>query len=143
MSRLNVFESVYGRHGRNSRAHETYAMELRFKESAFAEVNSFVFHYEEAFLELYRDTGLWNEETILESVRGNAKRLFADIYDAIAEHLERNPVLGRKRARSGWYQLSFHVGSRLIIVRYSEDRKSGVRWVESISIDRKPIIFLR
>ena len=116
-------------------------MELRFKESALADVCSFVFHYEEAFLELYRDTGLWNEETILESVRGNAKQLFVDVYDAVAKHLEHHLVLGRKRTRGGWHELSFHVGNRLIIVYYSEDRKVDIRWVESISIDRKPIIF--
>lgn len=120
-------------------------MELRFKESAFADVNSFVFHYEEAFLELYRDSGLWSEEIILESVRGNAKQLFAEIYDAIEKYLGQYPgqypVLGRKRMRDGWYELSFHVGSRLIVVYYSEDQKGGVRWVESISIDKKPIIF--
>ena len=116
-------------------------MELRFRESAFADVHSFVFHYEEAFLELYSDSGLWSEEIILESVRGNAKQLFTEIYDAIEKYLGRYPVLGRKRVRDGWYQLSFHVGSRLVIVYYSEDRKGDVRWVESISIDRKPIIF--
>ena len=116
-------------------------MELRFKESALADVNSFVFHYEEAFLELYRDSGLWNEEIILESVRGNSKQLFAEIYDAIEKYLGRNRVLGRKRARDGWCELSFQVGSRLVIVYYSEDKREGVRWVESISIDRKPIIF--
>ena len=116
-------------------------MELRFKESALADVNSFVFHYEEAFLELYRDSGLWSEEIILESVRGNAKRLFAEIYDAIEKYLGLYRVLGRKRTRDGRYELSFQVGSRLVIVYYSEDRRGGVRWVESISIDRKPIIF--
>ena len=116
-------------------------MELRFKESAFADVNSFVFHYEKAFLELYRDSGLLNEEIILESVRGNAKRLFAEIYDAIEKYLGRGHVLGRKKARDGWHELSFQVGSRLVIVYYSEDKREGVRWVQSISIDRKPIIF--
>ncbi|MEK7106814.1 MAG: hypothetical protein AAB899_01330 [Patescibacteria group bacterium] len=116
-------------------------MELRFKESALADVRSFVFHYEDAFLELYSDSGLWSEEIILEGVRGNAKQLFVDVYDAVAKHLEHRLVLGRKRARRGWHELSFHVGSRLIIVYYSENRKADVRWVESISIDRKPIIF--
>ena len=116
-------------------------MELRFKESAFADVNSFVFHYEEAFLELYRDSGLWSEEIILESVRGNARQLFAEIYDAIEKYLGRFRVLGRKGTRDGWYELSFRVGSRLVIVYYSEAKKENVRWVESISIDKKPIIF--
>ncbi|OGG62529.1 hypothetical protein A3C21_00155 [Candidatus Kaiserbacteria bacterium RIFCSPHIGHO2_02_FULL_59_21] len=116
-------------------------MELRFRESALADVRSFVFHYEEAFLELYSDTGLWSEDTILESVRSNAKQLFTDIYGAIEEHLERRVVLGRKTKRAAWYEFSFRVGSRLVIVHYSENRKHNIRWVESIAIDRKPIIF--
>lgn len=141
MNLLNVYANACGRRGRSDQVRNTYVMELRFKESALADVHSFVSNYEEAFLELYRDTGLWSEESILESVRSQAKQLFVDIYDAVEEHLERRPVLGRKRTRGGWHELSFHVGNRLVIVYYSEDRRGGVRWIESISIDRKPIIF--
>ena len=118
-----------------------FAMELRFRESAVADVRSFVLHYEAAFRELYGDTGLRNERIILEGVRSNAKRLFSDIYDATEKHLGHGVVLGRKAKRAAWYELSFYVGSRLVIVHYSEDRKMSTRWVESVSIDRKPIIF--
>ena len=50
-------------------------------------------------------------------------------------------VIGRKKTRRNWKELDFYVGSRLIIVHYSEDAKEHIRWVESISIERKPIIF--
>jgi hypothetical protein len=140
MNRWLVFVGAYGLHGRK-RARGTYAMELQFRESALADIRTFVLHYEDAFLELYSDTGLWNEDVILESVRSNAKQLFADIYDAIEQHLGRRVVLGRKTKQARWYEFSFRIGSRLVIVHYSEERKQDTRWVESISIDRKPIIF--
>lgn len=116
-------------------------MELLFKESARADVGAFVRHYEDAFLELYDDTGLWGESEIIESARANAKKLFTEIYAAAGAHLERTPVLGRKKIQSALYTLNFQVGRRLVIVYYSEDKKQNIRWVESISIDRKPIIF--
>lgn len=140
MNRSHDCANAFARRGRNQ-AHETYAMELRFRESALADVRLFVFHYEEAFLELYSDTGLWNESMILESVRNNAKRLLSDIYDVVDKYLGHGTVLGRKTKRVAWYEFSFHVGRRLVIVYYSEDRKHKIRWVESIGIDRKPIIF--
>lgn len=116
-------------------------MELRFRESAIADIRSFVFHYEEAFLELYSGTGLWNEDAILDSIRNNAKQLFIDIYDAAEKYLGHQRVLGRKTKRTAWHELSFSVGSRMVIVHYSENRKNKTRWVESISMDRKPIVF--
>lgn len=116
-------------------------MELLFKESARADVGAFVRHYEDAFLELYDDTGLLDEDTIIKSASANAKKLFSDIFTSVRTHLVRTTVLGRKKIRGVLYTLHFHVGRRLIIVYYSEDKKWNIRWIEAISIDRKPIIF--
>src|SRR3989344_2402105 len=48
---------------------------------------------------------------------------------------------GRKSLTQGWYEVDLQVGCRLVVVYYSEDMRGNVRWVESISVDRKPIIF--
>jgi len=116
-------------------------MKLQYKSPARIDLQSFVDHYEEAFRELYRDSGLWNESNIIEGYQKSATRLYDSIADAIDARLTESRVLGRKRLARNWYEVDFHVGSRLVIVYYSEDRKAGVRWVEPITIDRKPIIF--
>jgi len=129
-------------HGKDKQNNEReFAMELLFREAAKAYIASFITHYEEGFFELYRDTGIWSEEMIIESVRANGKKLFEDLYSAIESRLSPTPVLGRKRLRKKWHEIDFHVGDRLIIVHYSEDIRAHIRWIESISIDRKPIIF--
>ena len=115
-------------------------MKLLFRDSALADLRSFVQHYENAFFELYRDSGIWSEEAILENLRHSVSKLFDDIFRQIEAQLTRSRVLGRKELRHGWHELCFHVGTRLVIVYYSEEGK-GTRWVESVSIDRKPIIF--
>ena len=115
-------------------------IELLFEEQALGELQSFVRHYEEAFFDLYRDSGVWNEELIIESYRESAKKLHGVILQEIKHRLARKKVLGRK-ATAGWYELCFHVGARLIIVYYSENLKQERRWVESIAVDRRPIIF--
>ena len=116
-------------------------MELRYKDSAQVDLQSFVDRYEEAVRELYRDSGLWNESSIIEGYERSAARLYDGIADAIDARLAMSKVLGRKHLAPSWYEIDFYVGSRLVIVYYSEDRKANIRWVESISVDRKPIIF--
>jgi len=118
-------------------------MELRYKTSARIDLQSFVDHYEEAFRELYRDSGLWNHASIMimQGYEQSALILYDNIAHAIDSRLEASKVFGRKRLSRNWYEIDFYVGSRLVIVYYSEDRKEDTRWVESISIDRKPIIF--
>ena len=116
-------------------------MELRFREAAVADISRFVAGYVEGFFELYSDTGIWSEEIILQCIRSNGKKLFYDLYDAIELRLAARHILGRKEQKRGWQESRFHVGTRLVIVSFLEDRKTGIRWVESISIDRKPIIF--
>jgi len=67
------------------------------------------------------------------------------LYDAIAAAIDAclagSKVLGRKSLTQGWYEVDLQVGCRLVVVYYSEDMRGNVRWVESISVDRKPIIF--
>ena len=89
---------------------------------------------------MYQDSGIWSEDTIIENIRQSARKLFGDIFVNIEMQLTRSRVLGRKESSRGWYELVFHVGTRLVIVYYSEEDKN-TRWIEAISIDRKPIIF--
>src|SRR3989344_5400286 len=142
MSRRNVCANACERLGKKEQP-KTVArtMELRFREAAAADISRFVAGYVEGFFELYSDTGIWSEEIILQSIRSNGKKLFYDLYDAVELRLSARRILGRKQRKRGWQESRFHVGTRLVIVSFSEDRKAGVRYVEAISIDRKPIIF--
>ena len=115
-------------------------IKLLFEEQAVSELQNFIRHYEEAFFELYRDSGVWNEELIIQNYRESASKLYNTVLQGIENRLSRKKVLGRKTAEH-WKELAFHVGERLIIVRYSEDLRRKARWIESIVIDRKPIIF--
>ena len=115
-------------------------LELRFRELAVSEIKSFVRSYEEGFFALYRDSGIWAEELIIENYRQTALQLSREIFKNIQLHLGDKQVLGRK-TRVSWLELAFYLGERLITVYFSEDKKNGVRWIESVGIDRKPIIF--
>ncbi len=95
---------------------------------------------EEAFFELYRDSGLATEAQIIESYRQSAKKLSEQIFIEIEKHLSEKTVLGRKESNK-WHELTFYVWGRLITVYYTTHDKSASRIVETIGIERKPIIF--
>lgn len=116
-------------------------VELRFSEQALGELLRFIRYYEEAFFELYRDSGIWSEDSIIQTYRESAQKLYLTILQEIEQRLRLVMVLGRKVSREQWCELSFYVGTRLVIVHYLDDAKRNVRFVQSISIDRKPIIF--
>ena len=115
-------------------------IKLRFKSQALSELKSFIRHYEEAFYELYRDTGIWSENLILQTYQESAQKLYLQILQEIENKLGKKQVLGNK-SLGLWQELNFYIGNRLVIVYYSQDLKNKVRFIESISIDRKPIIF--
>jgi len=116
-------------------------MELRFREAAHADISHFVMRYEAVWLSAYRDTGIWSEDFFFKSVHVNGNTLFDDIYDTIEQQLSSDPVIGRKKLRGNVYELHFRISNRHVVVHYSEDKQENTRWVESISIGRKPIIF--
>lgn len=116
-------------------------MELRFKESANVELESFIDRYRQAFRELYSDTGLWNENAIIAGYEESAWILYYAIRSSITDHLTRRTIMGRKRAAKNWYEVHISVENRHVIALYSEDKRGNTRWVESVSIGRKPIIF--
>lgn len=115
-------------------------LKLRFKSQALSELQSFIRNYEEAFYELYKDTGIWSEDLIIQTYQESARKLYLQILQEIESKLGKKQVLGHK-ALGSWQELDFHVGDRLIIVYYSQDLKNKIRFVESIAIDKKPIIF--
>lgn len=115
-------------------------LKLRFKPQSLSELKSFIRNYEEAFYELYKDTGIWSENLIIQTYLESARKLYLQILQEIENRLGKKQVLGRK-SLGLWQELNFYVGNRLIIVYYSQDVKNKVRFVESIAIDRKPIIF--
>jgi hypothetical protein len=115
-------------------------IKLGFKSQALSELKSFIRNYEEAFYELYKDTGIWSEDLIIQTYQESARNLYLQILQEIENKLGKNQVLGPKYLGL-WRELTFYVGNRLIIVYYSQDLKNKARLVESIAIDRKPIIF--
>ncbi len=115
-------------------------LKLRFKPQALSELKSFIRNYEEAFYELYKDTGIWSEDLIIQTYQESARKLYSQILQEIDNKLGKKKVLGHK-SLGLWQELDFFVGNRLIIVYYSQDFKNKVRLIESIAIDRKPIIF--
>ena len=72
------------------------------------------------------------------------KKLFSNsteqIFLEIEKHLSAKAVFGRKEGQR-WHELTFYVGSRLITVYYTTDKIDGSRTVETVGIERKPIIF--
>ncbi len=115
-------------------------IELKFKPEALFNLHIFIRHYEQAFFELYRDSGLWHEELIIQSYRESAQKLYLAILEETEKRLSRIKVLGRKKTFY-FYELDFYVGNRLVIVIYAEHKNHKIRFIETISIDRKPIIF--
>lgn len=115
-------------------------LKVYYSESAISTVKGFIRAYEEAFFELYRDSGLVTERVIIENYRLSARKLSEQIFFEIEKHLSTTQVLGRKEHQQ-WYELTFYVGGRLITVYYTTDDAAGLRTVETIGIERKPIIF--
>lgn len=110
-----------------------------FSESAISSIKGFIRAYEEAFFELYRDSGILDERLIIENYRQSAKQLSEQIFFEIEKHLGKKKVLGRKE-KDEWLELTFYVGTRLITVYYTEIAGDS-RLIEAIGIERKPIIF--
>lgn len=115
-------------------------LSVKFSEKAIAELQLFVRNYEASFLKLYEDTGLQNEHLIKNLYIKSAEEIDITIRSIVLEKLSKNQVLGRKKY-GGMLEIDFYVGSRLIIVLFSDDKESDTRWIESIFIDKKPIIF--
>lgn len=115
-------------------------LKVRFKSQALSELKSFIRNYEEAFYELYKDTGIWSEDLIIQIYKESARKLYLQILQEIENKLGKKQVLGCKSLGS-WQEFYFYVGNRLIIIYYSQNLKNKTRIIESIAIDRKPIIF--
>ena len=115
-------------------------MKIYFTDKAIAEIQNFIRASEEAFFELFRDSGIWAEHIIIQSYLATTTELKKRLFEEIQIRLSKKLVFGRRNLGT-LNELVFHVGSRLIIIYYSENLKQKIRIVESVGIDRKPLIF--
>ena len=76
-------------------------LNVYYSESAISTVKGFIRAYEEAFFELYRDSGLVTEQMIIENYRLSAKKLSEQVFSEIERHLSAEQMLGRKNTDSG------------------------------------------
>lgn len=111
-----------------------------FSEAADAAIETFIHQHVDSFFKIYNDTGIWSAEEILEMYVLGAEGIYHEIRRAIIEKLSSEKVLGRKPSQEA-SELSFHVGSRLIVVFFSDNNQAGERWIEFVSINRRPIMF--
>jgi hypothetical protein len=68
----------------------------------------------------------------------NGSKIYYQIIQEIDKILGQDQVFGSKQV-GPFGEFAFHLGRRLVIIYFSE--AGGIRTVESIGIDRKPIIF--
>lgn len=113
---------------------------VHFKEVAAIQLTSFLDAYKKAFVQMFSDSGIWSEEMIIEQYRKSAQDIYSLILGNILLKLSGEKVLGRKKVGES-FEIIFYVGSRLIVVVYSENKHDNERIVESINIGRKSIIF--
>ena len=107
-----------------------------FSEKADADLDLFIDQHEDWFVKIYIDSGIWSAGEILANHAESARNLYQMIRNTIENKLGRQKVLGRKPGGK-INELSFHIGSRLIIILFSDDEISNERWIESIFINKK------
>lgn len=111
-------------------------MELRYKREALNELEAYLRWYEKVFVDLFSDTGIKDELRIIQEHKDRAVHLKVEILRAVHDALSLDPVIGRKK-RGKFYELGFHVERRLVIICYSDNRNTHVRWIESILLGRR------
>ena len=115
-------------------------LEIRFTQKAIIDIEIFIRNYEDSYLQIFNDSGIWSEYIIKDMYRKSADELRENIVSGIVEKLNKKKVFGRKESEL-MTEIDFYIGSRLVMVLFSDNKESKERRVESIFIDRKPIIF--
>jgi hypothetical protein len=66
-----------------------------FSEDVIASIDRYIFQYKQYFRDLYSDTGIFSEETILEQYEKEAKARHREIFARIVDRLGEDTVYGR------------------------------------------------
>lgn len=104
-----------------------------FSEQALAGLEIYIKRYEDYFVALFTDSGIWSEEIIIEKYRLASKELLHRIIAGIVKRLEMETVLGRKRNGSQ-FSAHFLVNEKLITIYYLDSANKRERVVVLISV---------
>ncbi len=110
--------------------------DVGFRKSVLEGVHDFAKEYEQCFVNLFHDSGIWCEHIILEKYRLASYELHDRFIDEMIKRLSENTLLGRKKVGI-YFEIKFHVNRYILHVRYTENKIEKRRIVEWISINRK------
>ena len=65
---------------------------IKILPNAYQKIDIYVLNYREYFEELYKDSGIWNEEKIISTYYNEAEERYFQILDALEERLS-NPLI--------------------------------------------------
>ena len=105
--------------------------------SSRTKIKDFINSYKKIFLDLYTDTGIFNEELIREQYKELSQNLSRSIYEVIQETLSTQLVLWRKESWINLYQINRKCEWFLIQIIYIENQKLQERTITNISFYKK------
>lgn len=91
-----------------------------FTESSYISINRYIELYRSYFRDLYRDSGIWQEQKIIDSYITESQYRYDAIIDTITHKLENNLVHHQNQKFVIFWK------SKIIVVSYKEDTHTRI-----------------
>ena len=106
-------------------------------EEVHISIKSFINSYRNTFLELFSDTGIFDETLIREHYIKSSESFQIEIFNLIEDHLKTEVVFWRKKISDNLFESISQVWNYRLFLQYSEDTKNQIRYLESIELHKK------
>ena len=106
-------------------------------DKSLTQLKSFISSYKRLFLNIYTDTGIFDESIILKNYTKLSRNLDRDIRDWAKNILLWKIILWRQKIDEITDSISFSVWNYLVVIHYTEDSKLQEREITNISFYKK------
>ena len=97
--------------------------------SGLEAIDIFIRSYEDGFIELYEDSGIWSEDLILANYHAAALELYRTIKVKMIGTLMQPTIFGTKR-HGNFFEVAFMAQKRLVTVLYRDLPKESLRIID-------------
>ncbi len=100
-------------------------------------IKLFIDSYRNTFLELFSDTGIFDEDLIRQHYIQSSEKFQIGIFNLIEDILSSDIVLWRKEIWVNAFEILSQIWNYRLLLEYTEDKKETIRYLKDIKLHKK------
>lgn len=110
---------------------------IKYSSKSYKDIDNFINSYKNIFKKLYNDTGIDNEDIIIQNYVNVSNKLYSNIKNKIESIFKEDILLWKRESSDNDIYIIASIDRLRMFIYFSEDNNEKIRFIEEIEFFKK------